>query len=411
MRTGVASKSALLPWRIDLPTGWDVVQARRVFRERKRTGFDDHPLLSVTQDKGVITREESDLRVWNPGADISGYKLVLPGDFVISLRSFQGGFERSGIEGLVSPAYTPFYSRTLEPSQLEFLRHYFKSEQFVSSLQPLTSGIRQGKNISFADFGEAPLPIPPTEEAKAIASYLDRETARIDTLIEKKGRLLHFLEEKRTTLMTRAVTRGLGLDVPMKDSGVEWIGEIPEHWEVTHAKAMFELHRGFDLPEPEREEGAIPVVSSGGVVGNHNQARMQGPGVVTGRYGSVGSVYYIDGPYWPLNTALYVRRFRGNHPRYVFYLLGLLPVLHYAAKSAVPGVDRKDVHEERIPYPPLREQIEISDYLRTIEIDAAEARDRLIMAISLLQEYRTALISVAVNGKVEVRENVHMIAG
>ena len=248
-------------------------------------------------------------------------------------------------------------------------------------------------------------PVPCLSEQRAIASFLDRETAKIDGLVARKERLIELLQEKRAALVTRAVTWGLDPNVSMKDSGVEWLGEIPAHWEVKRLRWAIMFQRGHDLPSHEREEGDVPVVSSSGVSSKHSRAVAPAPGIVTGRYGTIGNFYLISEDYWPLNTTLYSIDLRNNDARFLWYMLGCLSSLFVvnALKSAVPGVDRKDIHpiETAIPAPP--EQLAIATYLdrETAKIDALIAKVR--QAINHLKEYRTALISAAVTGKIDVR--------
>lgn len=223
---------------------WDRVRAKYLFRERDERGSADEPLLAATQDRGVIPRNDLEQRVWNPDTQpLDTYKLVRPGDFVISLRSFQGGIEYSAHRGLVSPAYTVLSPR-VAPS---FYRHYFKSQAFVSYLGVLGSGIRQGKTVSYHDFGNLALPVPPSDEQSAIADFLDRETERIDLLMNKKRRLIDLLDERRTALITQAVTKGLDPTVPMKDSGVPWIGEVPAGWEIVRLRHVAAIQTGITL--------------------------------------------------------------------------------------------------------------------------------------------------------------------
>lgn len=148
--------------------------------------------------------------------------------------------------------------------------------------------------------------VPPLPNQRAIADYLDVETSRIGELTIKKRLLSNLLEERWAELRRVRVLRGLN---PVQGGG------LAESWDEMNLGILIELHRGHDLPHQDRIEGEVPVVSSGGITGSHNVAISGGPGVVTGRYGTVGEVFFVDGPYWPLNTTLYVRDFRGNHPR------------------------------------------------------------------------------------------------
>ena len=271
-------------------------------------------------------------------------------------------------------------------------------------------------NLNGTILGEVVTPVPPRDEQRAIAAFLDRETERIDALVEKKRRLIERLQEYRTALITRTVTRGLppeaaraaGLDPSprLKPSGVEWLGDVPEHWEVKQLRRAVILQRGHDLPNDERETGDIPVVSSAGVSDSHSVAAGNGPAIVTGRYGSIGEFHLVDGPFWPLNTTLYSINLCGNEVRFLRYLLMNLKHLFIvnAVKSAVPGVDRNDLHPVATVLPPPTEQTAIADYLdsRLTRICSTSAKAEALIA--RLQEYRTALITAAVTGKIDVRE-------
>src|SRR5690606_39267040 len=182
-----------------------------------------------------------------------------------------------------------------------------------------------------------------------IAQFLDEKTTQIDRLIEKKRALLDRLAEKRQALITRAVTKGLNPNAPMKPSGIDWVGNIPAHWGVKPLQRMVDLQRGHDLPSQERNEGDILVISSAGPSGNHNLAVSQGPGIITGRYGTIGKFYLIEQPYWPLNTTLYSKSIVCL-PRYGWRLLQAMAHLFVlnSLKSAVPGIDRNDVTSERV---------------------------------------------------------------
>ena len=246
------------------------------------------------------------------------------------------------------------------------------------------------------------IPWTQPEKQRRIAGFLDRETERIDALIDKKRRLIDLLEEKRTATITHAVTKGLNPAVPMKPSGIPWIGTIPEHWETVAFRHVCRLQRGFDLPEADRENGSVPLVSSGGVTDYVSVPAAAGPGVVTGRYGSVGAVHWVDEDYWPLNTTLYSAEFFLGTPRYVFYLLGAMPLLAEAGKSAVPGISRVDIDPIRVPVPDNHEQAHIARFLDTHTEAVGRAVSTIETQLDLLAEYREALITAAVTGEIDV---------
>jgi type I restriction enzyme S subunit len=130
---------------------------------------------------------------------------------------------------------------------------------------------------------------------------------------------------------------------------------------------VIELKRGYDLPTAHRQEGTIPIVSSSGPSGFHNIAMVNGPGVVTGRYGTIGQVFYVESSFWPLNTALYVRDFKGNNVRFIYYFLKTLDWEQFNDKSGVPGVNRNHVHQEPVIVPEVQEQQAIASLLGALD--------------------------------------------
>jgi type I restriction enzyme, S subunit len=260
-------------------------------------------------------------------------------------------------------------------------------------------------NLNTETVGGIRIALPPSDELDKILDFLDRETARIDALIAEQQRLIELLKEKRQAVISHAVTKGLDSTAPLKDSGVEWLGEVPEHWEVLSLKRVVVFQRGHDLPTDSRQPGEVPVVSSGGYSGSHNIACAKAPGIVTGRYGSIGSFILVVQDYWPLNTALYSIDLYENEPRYVWYLLQS----HYehfvlnSLKSAVPGVDRNDIHTVKVALAPKEEQFQIVLYLDHLCEQLEQLTTEANKNIDLLQERRSALISAAVTGKIDVR--------
>lgn len=123
---------------------------------------------------------------------------------------------------------------------------------------------------------------------------------------------------------------------------------VPENWVRSRLGLVAELQRGFDLPGSQRIKGSIPIVSSGGITGYHSEAKCKAPGVVTGRYGSIGDVFYLEENYWPLNTSLWVKDFHGNHEKFIYYLLVNFDFKKFSDKTGVPGVNRNDLHAVKV---------------------------------------------------------------
>lgn len=168
------------------------------------------------------------------------------------------------------------------------------------------------------------------------------------------------------------------------------VGVIPKDWEVHRLGQVLTLQRGFDLPNRLRRRGSVPIVTSSGIEDFHSQSAVKGPGVVTGRYGTIGKVYFVEADFWPLNTTLWLRDFHGNEPLWAFRILQTVDFLSHSGKSGVPGVNRNDVHGEIICVPPLPEQRAIATALSDADaliasLDALIAKKRDLKQAAMQQ--------------------------
>jgi type I restriction enzyme, S subunit len=176
-------------------------------------------------------------------------------------------------------------------------------------------------------------------------------------------------------------------------------------WPTVNLGEVLTLKRGYDLPTSVRHEaGNIPVISSSGISGFHDVSKVEPPGVVTGRYGSVGAVFYVTQPFWPLNTTLYVRDFKGNHPLFIYYLLQRIDFDKFSDKTGVPGVNRNDLHRLSVILPSLSEQHYIADILATQD-RAISLTEQLIVA---KQQHKRGLMQQLLKGKRRFGEFANM---
>lgn len=389
-------------WLGEVPLDWGICRLKTFVHESdRRKGDSDLPLLSLTRRRGIVRHDEFTDRIAS-AADLTSYRVCVKGSLVMNrMQAWSGMFAISPLTGVVSPDYSVFDVQGVDPA---FLEASLKSPIYVSEFARRSKGIGSGFNRLYNDdFGATAFALPSPEDQAAIVRYLDHIDSRIERFIAAKERLIELLEEEKRAIVHHAVTSGLDADAPVKPSGTDWLGEVPKDWEVLRLKYAFRLQRGHDLPADDRRPGPIPVVSSGGVIGRHDEARTKGPGVVVGRYGSTEAVYFLSEDFWPHNTALYVTRFFGNDPEWVYRVLQALPKAELAAKSAVPGVDRRDLHELKVAVPPASEQARLCAHLRDAlsEVGAAAAATR--RQVDLAREFRTRLVSDVVTGKLDVR--------
>ncbi len=182
-------------WIPRIPKHWELIKVRHLFKESTIKGFSDEPLLVASQEHGVVNKDVFGKRTMEATKDFHLLKLVEKGDFVISLRSFQGGIELAHQRGIISPAYTILKEKHLINKR--YFKHLFKSKPFISLMTLCVKGIRDGQNIDFPTFKGEYLPVPPIEEQERIGSYLDRKTQQIQEYIAKKERLVELLEEQK----------------------------------------------------------------------------------------------------------------------------------------------------------------------------------------------------------------------
>ena len=312
----------------------------------------------------------------------------------------------------------------IRPSGLANPAYLFRLMQSVAvnrQLQVSASGVTR-YGLPKAAVCEAQVPLPPIDEQHAIAAFLDRETGRVDALVEKNRRLIERLEEYRTALITRTVTRGLppeaaqaaGLDPSprYRDSGVEWLGGVPEHWDVRSLRHICQLRYGDSLPSEARQPGCIPVFGSNGPVGHHSASNTDGPVIVIGRKGSHGKVNFHEESVFAIDTTYFVDKLStGADLHWLYYALLCADLADISMDSAVPGLSRSHAYGKRLAAPPIEEQRAIAAFLdrETERINALCSQVGSV--IERLLEYRTALITAAVTGKMDVRDSVAAWAG
>jgi type I restriction enzyme S subunit len=390
-------------WLGDVPEHWELRPLFGLVRERAESnkGMVEDNLLSLSY--GRIIRKDIASNDGLLPQSFETYQVVRPGDIILRLTDLQNDKRslRSALveeTGIITAAYLAVIPQGPIPNFLSYLlRAYDVTKVFYS----MGGGLRQSMN--FGDVKRMPTLVPPEKEQAQIVKFLDHETSKIDGLIREQRRFMELLREKRQAVISHAVTKGLNPDVPMKPSGVQWLGDLPAHWKVLAIKRFSTLQRGYDLTDEERTDGPHPVVTSGGINGTHGSFMARGPGVVTGRYGSTGRLFYVEQDFWPHNTSLYVCDYHGNYPRFVWYSLQTVDFAAHSAKAAVPGIDRNDIHVLPVAVPPDSEQAAIVEALdtETAALDALTAEAQ--RAIDLLHERRSALISAAVTGKIDVR--------
>ena len=270
---------------------------------------------------------------------------------------------------------------------------YRYTQGVTARLEHQTTGIR---NLDYAAYLNLPILLPPLLEQRAIAVVLDS----IDDAIERTEAVITATEQLRDSLLHELLTLGIpGWHTVWREA--LGIGTIPEDWDVVRLGEVATLQRGADLPVQNRLPGLVPVYGSNGILDRHTQALANGPGVITGRSGSIGLVYFSSEPYWPLNTTLYVSDFHGNSERFVYYFLSQMRLDRFAASTGVPSLNRNFVHPLKVACPSLSEQMAIATMLDGVGAAVQRAREER----DGLQSLKASIADALLTGRVRMSKS------
>ena len=251
------------------------------------------------------------------------------------------------------------------------------------------------------------IPIPPLETQKRIAAFLDEKTTRIDGLIEKKRALLDRLAEKRQAIITQAVTKGLNPAAPMKDSGIDWLGEIPAHWEVKRLRWYISVRSGEALRNEDMsvdltETNTIPAIGGNGLMGYTNRSNSNGVGIIIGRVGALcGNVHPVNVNSWITDNALAVSRIQSFNLGYLIIQLRVRDLNNLAIRNAQPLMTGEIVKAQQLAHPPSDEQEAIVGHVYKESKNLDQMGLKISESLARLHEYRSALITAAVTGQIE----------
>lgn len=413
-------------WVGTVPSHWEFKKGKYIFAQRNSKGNHiELQLLSPSQKYGVVPQTLlEELTTQNvvkvkEDTDLMSFKTIHIGDYCISLRSFQGGFEYSKYEGVVSSAYQVFYpSRVICDGYYKYL---FKDKSFIEKMNSYTISFRDGKNIAFSDFGNTYIPYPPIEEQQKIADFLDKKCAEIDDLIDDIQAQIETLEQYKKSVITQAVTKGLNLDVELKDSGLEWIGEIPKSWEKhpiyfyfqerEHKNVFGEEDNLLSLSygkiirkDINTNGGLLPnnfntynIIEQGDIVLRltdlQNDKRSLRVGLAKER-GIITSAYVTLKAIKKLSTAYFY---------YLLHAYDIMKVLYNMGSGVRQGLNYSELSKLMLIEPPIEEQQKIADFLdkKCKEID--DCIDSKKEQIETLENYKKSVIYEYVTGKKELK--------
>lgn len=417
-------KGVDISWCPEIPAHWDSAPLRMLFDESRRKNRDrkNQDYLSLMAGVGVIPyADKGDVGNKMP-EDLVNCKLVEPDDFVLNSMNFGiGSFGRSKYHGVCSSVYVILKARNV--SQLSYYERVFQHPQFQRFSQSLGNGILAHRcAIGWDELKNAIFPVPPLEEITAIAAFLDEKCAKVDEAVRIKEEQIALLRERRQILIQQAVTRGLNPAAPMKDSGIDWIGQIPAHWEVVPLKRLFRERNDRSTTGAETllslrmNEGLVPhddvsdkaigadalkdykQVFPGQIVMNRMRASIGIFGMVTS-CGIVSPDYAIFDIAARANGDFFLQLFKtgvmGQQFRNASRGLG-------TGSSGFMRLYTDDFGAISVALPPPAEQTDIVSHINSLSQKIEDAVRLKEEQIASLKEYKTSLINAAVTGKIKV---------
>ena len=415
-------KDSGIAWIGAIPNHWKVSKIKQIVCWKSVKGQPDLPVLSLYRDYGVVPKDSRDDNHNVTSLDTSGYKVVERGDLVINkMKAWQGSLAVSEYNGIVSPAYH-ICKITSEKICKKYLHYLLRDASYLPEYMRLSTGLRVGQwDLSFDDFKNIPFLVPPLAEQDRIAAFLDAECAEIDAVLEKTRASIEEYKKLKQAVITQAVTKGVRGDRPMKDSGIEWIGEIPAEWDVLNLVA----HTSMLTPmrdRPENLDGPIPWVRIEDFEGKYIESSKAGLGV------SMKTVKEMNLKVYPVGTILCTsscimgkcaivsrelvsnQRFIGIIPdrttdkTYLYYLMtSNAERMNFLSTGALQAnLSRSAFEHLKVQFPPYSEQQEIVAYLddKCEKIDALIARKQ--QYLTEIENYKKSLIYEYVTGKKEV---------
>ena len=409
MKTYETYKDSGIEWLGQIPGHWEVEKLKYL------TSCNDDVLSENTpEDKEIKYVEIGDV---DSVTGINGYtlykfkedpsrarRITKVGDIIISTV-------RTYLKAIASVKESDLIVSTgfavLRPQKIasRFLAYAVLCKGFIDDVIAYSTGVSYPA-INASDLVQLRIPVPPISEQEVIASYLDYKIGQVDLLIAEKEKQMKDLQQYRMSLISETVTHGLNPDVKMKESGVEWLGRIPEHWEVLKMKYLVTLQSGSNLTaEQIQKEGQYPVYGGNGIRGYYHSYSNDGEFVLIGRQGALcGNINYATGKFWATEHAVICYPIQKFALTWFGELLRTMNLNQYSESAAQPGLSVENIKKLLIPVPPLSEQQSIASFLddKTARIDST--LKELEMQIADLRCYKTSVITEAVTGKVDVRQ-------
>ncbi|HFI7841316.1 TPA: restriction endonuclease subunit S [Escherichia coli] len=408
-----AYKDSQVQWIGDIPANWHLEKAKWLFYKADRKPLVDDDIVTCFRDGQVTLRKNRRTEGFTNALKEHGYQRICKGDLVIhAMDAFAGAIGVSDSDGKSTPVYAACVPRKIGKVNSYYYAYYMRDLALSGFIVSLAKGIRErSTDFRFNDFAELLLPFPDYEEQTLIANFLDKKTALIDEAISIKEKQINLLKEHKQIIIQQAVTQGLDPNVPMKDSGVDWIGKIPAHWNLMSLRYAFEFLNSRRVPisavERESRQGVYPYYGASGVIDYVDDYIFDEDLILIAEDGanllskSTPLAFVATGKYWVNNHAHIIKpKFHGF--KYWAELLSGLDYTVYISGAAQPKLTRDRLASVLVPVPPKDEIQEIISFIEGIEPDLNRTIDIQKSQIEKLKEYKTTLINSAVTGKIKI---------
>lgn len=420
-------KDSGIAWIGEIPKHWKVKKGKNLFKKEERPVRDNDEIVTCFRDGEVTLRSNRRIDGFTNAMKEVGYQGVRRGDLVIhNMDAFAGAIGVSDSDGKSTPVYSVCTPKNNVEANVYYYAYLLRSYALGGVIQSLAKGIRErSTDFRYKEFGDLYYQQPPIEEQQSIASYLDQKCGEIDKLITLQEEMITKLQSYKQSVITEAVTKGLDKNVPLKDSGIEWIGEIPDHWNICKLKNIFLLSTGTtpkDFDKISEGDNLINWYTPSDILDSCNDL------FNSQRKLSEKVIYDNKIPLFPIGTLLYVgigasagkvgyanengysnQQITGLIPlecysRFYFYYLSALKdkIRDNAFFTTLPIINNTYLGQELIPYPPINEQQSIANYLdqKCSEIDELISIKQ--QKIEKLKDYKKSLIFECVTGKRKV---------
>ena len=408
-------KPSGVEWLGDVPDEWDIYPFWHLFNRKEITNKTQEQLLSVYLDRGVILHSEGGGMVHKPADNLEKYQLVEVNDFVMNnQQAWRGSVGVSPYKGIVSPAYLifSFNKKICAPKFFKyFLRDKGVVDQFMIASMSVGTIQRQ---VKWHLLKTIQLSIPSLIEQNTIANFLDTETARIDNLISKQEKLIELLEEQRKSIISHAVTKGLNPNAPMKDSGVEWLGDVPEHWSENKIKFVSKLitdktaNKSNVIALENIESWTAKLVSSNSDFDSDGICFKKNDVLFGKLRPYLAKVYLAESKGEAIGDIYVLRPNNLINPKFLKFFMLSEKFIDYVNSSTngtkMPRANWDFIGSISIFLPHIKIQHEIVEYLDSAVLKIELIINKQKSLIEKLKEYRASIISHAVTGKIDVRE-------